>query len=114
MTIPDAPVTYAVTRIALLDALGNVPLGEHLHLEARGKMADALLAQMPEASAEPAGADLYRAVNDAIAVAVVADRARIAQLADQKRAVYCKPCDGAPCSYDDELAPFADLIREQP
>jgi hypothetical protein len=44
----------------------------------------------------------------------VAEREWIAELATRKRAVYCKPCDGAPCAYDDELAPFADLIREQP
>ena len=43
-----------------------------------------------------------------------AERERCAQLAEVKRAVYCKPCDGAPCDYDDELAPFAALLREQP
>ena len=47
MTIPDAPVTYAVTRIALIDALGNVPLTRDAHLAARGKMADKLLDGMP-------------------------------------------------------------------
>lgn len=50
VTIPGAPVHFDVTRIALIDALGNLPLGEHLHLEPRGRMADALLAQMPVAS----------------------------------------------------------------
>jgi hypothetical protein len=45
---------------------------------------------------------------------VAAERERIAQLADHKRAVYCKACDGGPCDYSDELGPFASLIREQP
>ncbi len=49
------------------------------------------------------------------APAIEADvRERIRQLALVKRAVYCKACDGAPCDYADELAPFAGLLREQP
>jgi hypothetical protein len=42
----------------------------------------------------------------------VAERERIRWLAIVKRAVYCKACDGAPCDYSDELAPFIDLIPE--
>jgi hypothetical protein len=45
----DGIVHYDVTRIALIEALGSIPLGEKLLLEARGRVADALLAQMPVA-----------------------------------------------------------------
>jgi hypothetical protein len=54
VTDPGAPVHYDVTRIALIDAIGNLSLGKHLTLDARGRFADSLLAQMPEAS-EPEG-----------------------------------------------------------
>jgi hypothetical protein len=94
---------FDVTRIALIEALGNLPLGEYLDHAAKARMADALLGQMPPAS----DAAFY-------AEGVKAERQRVTELARRKRAVYCKPCDGAPCSYDDELAPFADVIREQP
>jgi type VI protein secretion system component VasK len=59
VTAPGAPVHFDVTRIALIDALGDMPVAlgawrgnefKQLDLEARGRMADALLAQMPVAS----------------------------------------------------------------
>jgi hypothetical protein len=49
-----------------------------------------------------------------IARAVSEARETIILLAEKKRAVYCRPCDGGPCDYTDELAPFADLLREAP
>ena len=42
---------------------------------------------------------------------VADERERIRQLALRKRAVYCRPCDGAPCDYADELILFADLLE---
>jgi hypothetical protein len=117
MTAPDAPLHYDVTREALIEALRNLPLTAYLNLEARGKFADALLGQMPAVS--EAGSGLYRAVNDAIAAAVAAEREGIARLAEDRGAVWIRH---VPCGCDDPgctaLAamhePFADLIREQP
>ena len=133
----DGVVHYDCTRIALVDALAALPTAGYLMLEVRAKWADVILAQLPEASplvtedqareimqqqveaqkprllAEVAAATDER-LQESMQRVVAAERERIAELATRKRAVYCKPCDGAPCSYDDELAPFADVIREQP
>ena len=63
---------------------------------------------------EPDWDDVRGQLGEAERKGVKAERERIAELAARKRAVYCKPCDGAPCSYDDELALFADVIRGEP
>ena len=52
MTIPDAPVHWDVTRIALIEALAAIPIGGFLTLEARSGWADAILAQLPEPTGE--------------------------------------------------------------
>ena len=72
----DGIVHYDVTRIALIEALGDMPLGAYLTLEARARFADALLAQMPVAS----DAGFYME-------GVKAERERIRQ-----RLVCCREC----------------------
>src|ERR1700733_14064718 len=74
----DAPVHYDVTRIALIDALGNLPLGEHLCLEPRARMADALLAQMPVASPDllALAVQMAEEIADPAAIEVMKETAR--------------------------------------
>ena len=64
-------------------------------------------------SGRPA-AETLRAAASAVAVLARISDLSAPDLATGICSSYCKPCDGAPCSYDDELAPFADLIRELP
>ena len=110
----DGIVHYDVTRIALIEALGDMPLGAYLTLEARARFADALLAQMPVAS----DAGFYME-------GVKAERERIAELAEEHRATYdlTKPCGCGrtdPRTGDSCTAliasgqSFAVLILEQP
>lgn len=51
MTSADSGVVrFTCTRIQLIDALAALPLGGYLTLEARGRFADCILGQLPEAS----------------------------------------------------------------
>lgn len=50
-------------------------------------------------------------IQRAIGATVAAERERVAQLLDRKRAVFCRPCDGEVCDYSDELAPASELVR---
>jgi hypothetical protein len=70
VTAPDAPVHYDVIREALMDALGNHPLGEFLNLEAKERMADRLLAQMPVASEAAFYMEGVKAEREQIAVSL--------------------------------------------
>jgi hypothetical protein len=115
VTIPDAPVHFDVTRIALIDALGNLPLGEHLHLEPRGRMADALLAQMPAAAplvTEDQAREIMQAAVEAEKPRLLAEIAAATD-AHIKQAVAAARADERK-QVTERLLRFADLIREQP
>jgi hypothetical protein len=96
----DGIVHYTCTRIALIDAIGQLPLGEYLNLEARGKMADKLLEQMPVA---PVDADSFEE-------GVEAERERCALLAEEHGVSYARNIPGGEFEYWS----FADLIRQEP
>ena len=100
----DGIVHWDVTRAALIDALGNHPLGEHLTLEARGKFADRLLDGMPALPRDQAApADML--FEQGQMAGVRAERRRAAQLAAEI---------GAMCTGCDAFRTFADMLREQP
>lgn len=89
----DGIVHFDVTRIRLMDALGDVPLTRDLHLEARERMADTLLAQMPALSE----AAFYME-------GVKAERERAVQLAAEI---------GAMCTGCDAFRTFTDMLRDE-
>jgi len=95
----DGIVHYDVTRIALIEALGDMPLGAYLTLEARARFADALLAQMPVAPIDP----------DSYEEGVEAERERAALLAEEHGVSYARNIPGGEFEYWS----FADLIRQE-
>ena len=95
----DGIVHYTCTRIQMIDALAALPLGGYLNLEARGRFADCILAQLPEASPDP----------DSYEEGAEAERERAALLAEEHGVSYARNIPGGEFEYWS----FADLIRQE-